>query len=69
MRIPTVVQQVKNLATIHKDLGSVPGLAQWVKGLVLLWLWCRPAAAAQIPPTWDSLHPRNPGSGETTQAP
>ena len=28
--------------------GSIPGLAQWVKDLALLWLWCRPAAVAPI---------------------
>ena len=26
-----VSQQVKNLTSIHEDMGSLPGLAQWVK--------------------------------------
>ena len=40
-RIPIVAQQVKNPTSIHGDVGSIPGLAQWVKDLVLLWLWYR----------------------------
>ena len=35
-------------SSIHKDLGSIPDLALWVKDLALQWLWCRPAAAAPI---------------------
>ena len=30
--------------------GSIPGLAQWVKDLALLWLCCRPAATNPIQP-------------------
>ena len=38
----------------HEVAGSIPGLVQWVKGLVLLWLWCRWAAVAQIGPlAWE----------------
>ena len=32
----------------------MPGLAQWVKDLALLWLWCRLAAVAPIRPlAWE----------------
>ena len=63
-------QWLTNLTRNHEVVGSIPGLAQWVEDLalsmscgvghrcgsdlVLLWLWCRPAAAALIPPlAWE----------------
>ena len=42
--------------TRNREVASlIPGLAQGVKDLALLWLWCRPEAAAPVQPlTWDS---------------
>ena len=59
---------VRNPTGIHEVVCLIRGLAQWVKDLalscavghrhgsdpVLLWLWCRPAAAAWIQPlAWE----------------
>ena len=49
-----MAQQDKNPTSIYEDSGSILGLAQWIKNPELLWLCCRPTAAAPIQPlVWE----------------
>ena len=43
-----MAQWLMNLNRNHEVSGSIPGLAKWVKGPALLWLWHRPASTAPI---------------------
>ena len=47
-----MAQWLTNRIRIREDVGSIPGLIQWVK--CCRELWCRPAAVAPIGPlAWE----------------
>ena len=49
-----MAQWLMNPAGNHEVSGLILGLAQWVKDVALLGLWCRPAAIAPIRPlAWE----------------
>ena len=65
MWVPSLVSLSANEPTsIHEDVDSIPSLAvsyvvgyRCGPGLVLLWLWCRLAAVALVPPlAWELLY-------------
>ena len=59
--VPAVAQQFKNLTSIHEDVGSVPGLYQWVNNPALL------QAAEWVPDATQILHCCGHGIGRQLQ--
>ena len=52
--IPILAQCSTNLTRNHEVAGLIPALAQCVRDLALLWLWCGPAATTPTGPlAWE----------------
>ena len=45
-----MAQWLTNPTRNHEVAGFIPSLAQWIKDLAWLWLWCRLVATAPIRP-------------------
>ena len=54
LEFPLWLSWLKTWRSVCEDVGLISGLAEWIKLLVLLKLWCRPMAAAPIRPlAWE----------------
>jgi len=56
LRVPIGAQWVKDPVCLCEDICSIPGLAQWAKDLVLLWLWPRPSCSSNLVPGMGNFH-------------
>ena len=63
-----MAQWFKNPTRNHEVLVLIPGLTQWIKDPVLLWLWLRSAAVPLIRPlAWEPLYATSVALEKTEQ--